>query len=53
VATAIDVSIDQHLIREFQANTVPFFVVNRVHGFAGPLPELFLVQRLSDLMSEE
>lgn len=48
-AVAVDVSREPDLIRQFGAQTVPFFVVNGVQGFPGPLPELILVQRLADL----
>jgi hypothetical protein len=44
----VDVSAEPALITQFQATTVPYFVLNRTKGFAGPLPELFLVQRLAD-----
>lgn len=47
-ATAVDVSEQQALIAHFGVNTVPYFVWNGETGFAGPLPELILLQRLSD-----
>lgn len=48
-ATVIDVSERPDLIAQFGATTVPWFVVGGQHSFAGPLPELLLIQRLADL----
>lgn len=50
--TVIDVSERPDIIQQFRATTVPWFVVNEQHSFAGPLPELLLVQRLADLATE-
>lgn len=51
--TAVDVSTRPELIRQFGAATVPYYVVNRQHGFPGPLPELILLQRIADLVIGE
>jgi predicted DsbA family dithiol-disulfide isomerase len=46
----VDVSTRPELITQWHATTVPWFVFNQAHSFAGPLPELVLAQRLQDLM---
>lgn len=50
-ATVIDVSDRPDLITQFGATTVPWFVVNEAQSFAGPLPELLLIQRVADIAS--
>lgn len=44
--TAVDATLYPHLVREYGAQTVPFFVWERRLAFPGPLPELLLLQRL-------
>ncbi|MGE5673739.1 MAG: thioredoxin family protein [Mycobacterium leprae] len=46
-ATVVDVSDRPELITRFGATTVPWFVVEERVSFAGPLPELVLLQRLA------
>lgn len=47
-ATMIDLTDRADLVERFSVTTVPYFVVNRRAGFAGPLPELVLLQRIHD-----
>lgn len=51
--TAVDVTLFPDLIRDYGAQTAPFFVWERRLAFPGPLPELLLLQRLQDLQDEE
>jgi hypothetical protein len=52
-ATVVDVSERLDLIERFGATTVPWCVVNEAHSFAGPLPELLLIQRIADVAANQ
>ena len=50
-ATVIDLTHHPEWIARFSVTTVPYFVVGEKAGFAGPLPELILLQRIHDQAS--
>lgn len=47
-ATMIDLTQHPEMAGRFGVTTVPYFVAGERVGFAGPLPELILLQRLLD-----
>lgn len=48
--TAVAVDLLQHpdLVEQYGVNTVPYFILDERLGLAGPVPELHLLQWLSD-----